>query len=189
MTLLELAKAPAGPASAAVMVNDGNVQRSMVTGLTVTFDVAVNLASDALTLLNRRTQAVFTPLIANPSGDGKNWVLTFSGTGITGGSLPDGAYRLSVKASSVHDVYGQALSGGDRTLKFHRLFGDINGDRQVTSTDLIAYRASLNQPANYLWYLDYDGVNGIDGNDYMQFRRRMMAGLLLEVPLARQDLG
>ena len=35
------------------------------------------------------------------------------------------------------------LMGTDRTVTFHRMYGDINGDRAVNNTDLAAFRSTF----------------------------------------------
>ena len=170
------AAASAPALTGSVKVNDGTAQRSMVTSLTFTTSVPATLGSDALTLsLHSGGPVGFTVTPSNPSGDGKTYVLSFSGSGVVGSSLPDGIYDLKVKASSVTDGFGQSLSGGDQTLTLHRLYGDADGNKSVNSLDNFKLRStfglSLGAPA-YLWYFDYDGNNSVNSLDNFQFRSR-----------------
>lgn len=169
---------PHPPSTVNFQINDGSIQRSKINSLIVTFDRPVMLASDAFTLL-RRGGTVFVPDIAPASGYATTFTLTFSGLGIIGGSLPDGAYTLTIKAPSAVDAFSQSLIGTNRTYKFHRLFGDVNGDRIVNNTDLAVFKSALNSAANYLWYLNYDGLGSIINKaDYLQFRSRLVKPLL-----------
>jgi hypothetical protein len=123
-----------------IRVNDGDAQRTTVTGLTVTFDRAVGLDAGAVVLAGRNgAGAGVTAAAANPSGDGRTYVLSFGGGGTTGGALPTGVYDLTVRAAGVHPAgtpAGGAGMAADVTFTFHRLFGDINGDRAVNAGDI-----------------------------------------------------
>lgn len=163
---------PPAPTTVNFMVNDGSAQRSMIGSLTLSFDQAVVLASDAIALTARGRSGT-VPLVISTSADARTFLITFTSP------LSDGAYTLMVKGSSVADPYGQLLIGGDRIFKFHRLFGDINGDRVVNSTDAAVFKLALNNPINYVWYLDYDGSGSpIDSIDYQQMRLRMIKPLI-----------
>jgi hypothetical protein len=103
--------------------------------------------------------------------------LTFSGSGIINRSLADGDYVLTVRAGQVQDAAGNALAS-DSVTRFHRLFGDVDGDGHVTAADLLAWRTALNQTSSsshYAWYLDFDGINGDDRNDYNQATARYLS--------------
>jgi hypothetical protein len=90
-----------------LVVNNGSPQRSMVDSLTVIFPSAVTLSSGAITLYNTTASRSESISCSNPSGDGKTWLVTFTGSDIYGGSLPNGVYDLTVYAS---DVSGISLS-------------------------------------------------------------------------------
>lgn len=169
---------PPPPMSASLQVNDGSAQRSMVTGLGLTFDQPVGLAGDGVTLLSRSQPSAAT-LNMNPSSGYTNLhTFSFSGTGVIGRSLPDGAYMLSINAAAVVDAFGQSPAV-DLVFRFHRLFGDVNGDRIVNSRDLKVFKAALNQPANSYAYFDYYGTGTtIDNADYLQLRKRLVKPLL-----------
>lgn len=166
---------PAAPASVGFAVSGGSAQRSMVTGVTVTFDKPVSLAAGAITLTLRNGTSTFATTITNPSADGRSYLLSFSGSSILGGSLPDGIYDLRVAASLVQDARGQSLSGGDRLFSFHRLFGDSNGDRRVNLVDYRAMRVTLGRSGGHALFnsaFDVDGNGTISVLDLAQFRRR-----------------
>src|SRR5262249_58731938 len=109
-------------------------------------------------------------------------VLTSNGAGIVGGSLADGHYTLTIDGSKITDSLGQAVdadgdgfAGGVRTDSFHRLFGDVNGDDAIDSSDVV-YSAHHNGThlgdTDYLWWLDYDGDGTINGQDHREVAHR-----------------
>lgn len=161
------------PTVSSVMINDGNVQRSMVNTVTVTFSEAVTLAGGALQILTSTGAAVpgITVQLTNPGGDGIHWQLAF------GASLPDGAYKVKATAAGVADLAGNHLAA-NFSQKYHRLFGDTDGDRDVDAADLARMKLALSNPANYVWWLDYNGDSLINSSDYAQFRKRLLKRLL-----------
>jgi hypothetical protein len=107
--------------------------------------------------------------------------LTFSGGLTEFGSLVDGNYRLTILASQVSgngqplDGDANGVAGGDFTLDFFRLFGDVNGDKAVDGLDLTMFRnafGSVQGNAAYVPFLDFNGDGAIDGADLTQFRNR-----------------
>jgi hypothetical protein len=172
-----------------VVVNDGSAQRSMVTSITVTFSMQVDIAPGAFTLA--QTNAGSTSDVSGLlhvstalTGDGRTVAtLTFAGRGILGDSLADGRYALTIHSNLVTDHQlgapldgdSNGLVGGDRVDHFFRLFGDTNGDGKVDNVDrtafLVAYRSRRNM-ANYRGYLDINGDGVIDSIDYYQFLMR-----------------
>ena len=83
---------------------------------------------------------------------------------------------MTLHSSTVHDSLDQPLSGGDVVLNFHRLFGDSDGDGDVDSTDLAAFRAAFLLRAGQAGYracFDFNGDGVIDMTDYGQFRLRL----------------
>ncbi|HEV7298428.1 MAG TPA: proprotein convertase P-domain-containing protein [Tepidisphaeraceae bacterium] len=171
----------AAPAVQSITVNGGGgtaaaAQRSMVTSVTYVFSTAVAPAAGAFSLTRRADGLSVALTVANPSGDGKMWVLTFAGgSGIIAGSLADGVYDVSVNAAQVRDAYGQLLSGGGRSLAFHRLFGDQDGDRDVDGVDSLRFRQSQGSTtgdATYRPWFDFDADGDIDGVDSLRFRQR-----------------
>jgi hypothetical protein len=154
-----------------IQVNDGSAQRSRITRLTVTFNKVISLDSGALTLAGFAGQ--LTSAVDN-SGGQSTVTLTFDGLGTEFGSLADGNYTLTVTGAYVHDAAGNQLSG-NASLNFHRLFGDINGDKAVNGLDLTAFRnafGTVSTDANYLSFLDFNGDGAINGADLIQFRNR-----------------
>jgi hypothetical protein len=171
------------PVARGVTVNDGSAQRSMVNSLTVTFSTVVHLDPGAFDLV-RQEGGVFDLSIAETVVSGHTVdTITFVGAGISGGSLPDGHYTLTIRGGRIHDDFGQALDGAatgaegsDRTDTFFRLFGDSNGDGHVDFRDLLSFFGTLGKRAGdpgYLWYFDYSGDGRVDFGDLMQVLSRL----------------
>ena len=160
-----------------IQINNGAAQRSMVTTVDLTFNQPISFASGTMSVIRRGGSAV--DLTATPSADQTNYTLTFSGAGITAGSLVDGIYDFLANVSNLRDVFGLLPVGThtdkNPTLAFHRLFGDSDGDKDVDSVDSLRFRQSqgsvLGQPA-YQWYFDFDGDSDIDSVDSLHFRNR-----------------
>jgi hypothetical protein len=120
------------PTVAAVIANDGSVQRSEVRSLSVTFSGPVTFAGGnaaaAFQLLHVQTNTNIANLQATTStnSSGQTVVtLTFTTTGnaaadidpvsATGGAAPslaDGRYQLTILSANVTGAYGPALAGG-----------------------------------------------------------------------------
>ena len=162
---------------AAVAVNDGSAQRSMVTSLTVAFDGPVTVDVGAFELAGPAGPVELT--VNTSVVDGRTVaVLTFSGPDVLGGSLADGSYSLTIRGDRVRDRWGRALdgdadgsAGGDRADAFHRLFGDADGNGDVDWVDRDAFRA-VYEAAGYRWYFDFDADGDVDGHDNGEFSRQ-----------------
>ena len=59
-----------------------------------------------------------------PQPDGETYIITFSGPGVIGGSLPDGNYTLITLHKKVHVLSGPPMTANDVNT-FVRLFGDV----------------------------------------------------------------
>jgi ELWxxDGT repeat protein len=130
--------APAAPpAVEEVVVNDGSVQRSQVTSLTVSFSTEVSLDEGALEVRRQDGSLVPISLATSVVGGKTVVVITFTGPGLSAGSLPDGHYTLTVHHDLIHDGAGQALVE-DASLAFFRLYGDVDGDGDLDDQDLQA---------------------------------------------------
>jgi hypothetical protein len=174
--------ASAPPKVVSFMINDGNVQRSMINSLTITFSTVVTLSSGAIEV--DKTGGGAEGVVVNSSVvNGQTVaVVTFTGADIIGGSLGDGRYTLIIHAALVHSADGQTLdgtgsgtAGSDHIEQFFRLFGDVNGDGKVDTLDLAFMRHAFGShrgDANYLWFLDYNQDGVIDSTDYNQFKLR-----------------
>ncbi|MBX7103178.1 MAG: M60 family metallopeptidase [Gemmataceae bacterium] len=174
------ALAPVGVAS--VAINDGSSQRSRVTSLTVTFGGIVTLPANTATAFALAGPGGAVPLSVDTTGSTSTQSgarLTFSGAGVEAGSLADGRYTLTVLGDSIFDGIGARIDadgngqpGGVRTLEFHRLYGDTNGDATVNSADFLAFRLAF--LSNNVAF-DWDGDGTVSANDLLQFRLRFLA--------------
>lgn len=170
------------PTLTSAVINDGAAQRSMVRKLTVTFSEPVNLSAGAVTVRLSTGQAVSrtTINVTNPTYDGQTYLLTFLGTGALGGSLPDGIFDLKITASGARDLGSNALEA-DYSYRFHRLFGDNNGDRAVNFLDYTRLRLTLGRSTGQTSFndtFDYDKSGIVTLTDLTQFRRRLGRRLL-----------
>jgi len=158
------------PQVSAFSVNDGSLQRSMVTSLTVTFSSQVTLDQGAFTLV--------------PQGGGTPVALSFTtavnnsqtvATITFGGSLADGRYVLTTVASQVRDLASSIAMTADRQDSLYRFFGDVNGDSAVNGLDLAEFRTAFGTSSggpNYRAYLDVNGDGAVNGLDLAEFRTR-----------------
>ena len=165
---------PDAPVLTSSIINDGSTQRSMVNSLTVVFSSAVTLEAGAITISSYHSNQVLTLNITNPTGDGRTYLIRFAGISVVGGSLADGIYDVTVHGSRVRDQFNQTM-GEDSSVRFHRLFGDTDGDRDVDQTDLSRMKQSLGSVLGdkaYVWWLDYNADGAISGGDLVQFMQR-----------------
>jgi hypothetical protein len=164
-------------------VNDGAIQRSRVTSLTVSFNTLVNFSgavASAFTLTRAGGGAVAFSASATVIAGGTVVTLdNFSGSEIEFGSLRDGRYTLTALASQISNTAGQLNSGTNFTFGdaqgLFRFFGDVNGDQTVNGFDLGFFRNAFGTQtgdSNYLSYLDLNGDGVINGFDLGQFRNR-----------------
>lgn len=155
---------------ASFVVNDGALQRSMVTSVKVTFNRPVTsvTAADFDLLIQSGLSGPYgaSGVSLNPvlAPDGLSATITFS-TGLPYGSLQDGRYKLAVKVEDLNHL----------TADFYRLFGDSNNDAEINAVDLDAFRTVLGKVSsgpNYPWYFDFNNDGRIDASDYNQVRSR-----------------
>ncbi len=183
-----LASATGGTASdpSATTALSGN-QRSMVESITYTFGTAVTLGSGAFSIAlhpditvnstpNQTAGTLPTLSWASPDG-GTTWVVTFSGSGVSHGSIADGVYDITLNGMWVTSNSTGVTMVSTRTDTFFRLFGDSNGDAKVDSTDSTAYSGTSgvsNGSAGYLAYFDSndDGTVDASGTDDTAFGTR-----------------
>jgi hypothetical protein len=169
------------PQVSQVRINDGAAQRSRVTSITVTFDTQVTFAgavANAFTL--RRDGGKAVAFAASASVIGGVTVVTlsnFTGAETQFGSLADGRFTLAVLALQV-STNGQQMAGnyifGDAQGLF-RMFGDVNGDRQVDGADFGGFSSTFGLTTGqtgFLWYFDVNGDGQIDGFDFGHFSGR-----------------
>ena len=92
----------------------------------------------------------------------------------TFGSLIDGDYTLTVLAAQVQDIAQNAMAV-NATNTFHRLFGDLNGDRFVDGTDGAQFGGAFGLQlgdGGFLALFDFNNDGFIDGTDGAQFGAR-----------------
>jgi len=167
------------PGVADFKVNDGAVQRSRVTSLTVTFSTLVTLGGGTpeqafqLQRTGPGTPVDNVGLIVDLSGSTPTQTIakiTFAGPLTqSGGTLIDGAYTLTVFAAAVLDG-GNTPMAADVTENLHRLFGDSDGDRDVDAQDFVAFRGAFGGTSNLA--MDSDGDGDVDAADFVAFRAR-----------------
>jgi glucose/arabinose dehydrogenase len=161
------------PSVASVQIDDGTAQRSQVRHLVVTFGSLVNFGDGAFVLtdlLEASVPNVTVGLHAEEIGGVTHATLTFSGSAVVNGSLPDGRFRLTIVAGHVTAQQSPfSPMSGNYVVEFHRLFGDSNGDAVVSAVDLNAFRlAYATGPSIF----DFDGDGATSAFDFNQFRLR-----------------
>lgn len=181
---------PTGPVVQLTQVDDGSAQRSLLRTFTLKFDHPVALVPGAFSLVRLNTggsgandNSAPTDLSAglawsNPSSDGETWIVSFAGeSDAQAGSLSDGIYTLTLHAALVHDIAQNQLVGGDQSFTFHRLFGDIDGNKTVNNLDYLKFRKAYGSlktnPATMLSYnpnFDYDNNGIINNLDYLHLK-------------------
>jgi predicted outer membrane repeat protein len=169
-----------------ILINNGDVQRSLVTSIKVTFSEAVMFPAGIANAFVVERIALGGPL-GNVAFDalqtGSDVVITFKSGGTVdvdpGKSLPDGQYKLTIVADNVVGVGGKLDGNGDmmaqgsptddKIATFHRLFGDANGDGAVTATDFNVFRLAYGGGPSIF---DFDNDGNTSASDFNQFRLR-----------------
>jgi len=95
-----------------------------------------------------------------------------------GGSLPDGQYEFTIADDQVLGGEGAFDNDGSMPFvsRFHRFFGDHDGDGDVDATDALSFRSVLLGLIPYDSAFDYDGGGVTDALDFLQFRNRYLLG-------------
>src|SRR5262249_25462350 len=163
------------PQVAGIVVNDGTVQRSRVTSVTVNFDVPITLPSppESAFHLARQSDNGAVGLIASLAGGTKTTTvtLTFTGSLTEFDSLADGRYTLTFLANQLQgaggylDGDGNGVGGDDYVVvgapgvgpNLFRLFGDSNGDGDTDASDFLAFRDTILFVYNPAFDFDGDG--------------------------------
>lgn len=168
------------------VVVDGNnpalagAQRSMVNSIVYSFNQAVTLATaNAFSIALHASQTGTLPTLnwaaisPDASGASTQWVVTFSGAGVTGGSIGDGVYDITLNVAAVTSESNPAASVTPRaTDTFYRLYGDAQGTGKVNTSDYGAFLTTFglkSSAAGYLAYFADDGSGKIDTSDYGAF--------------------
>jgi len=168
------------PPTATVQINSGQLQRSMVREVAVTFSESVNFPDGLAAAIRLRRTGPGMPI-----GDVN---LAFAQMGNTvasifndptyseNGSLIDGNYEFTLVAAKINGVGGlldgnvNGAGGDDQSVIFHRLFGDGDGDRSVTSSDFALFRQTFGVPMNLAFDANNDG--NVSSDDFAEFRKR-----------------
>jgi Bacterial Ig-like domain (group 3)/Beta-propeller repeat len=184
-----------GPAVSAAVINQNisalynaagqpfsGAQRSMVNDIVYTFSEPVNILSpaDDPTVFTIAVASGWTGTVPTPSwapvaaSNNTQWAITFSGNGVTGGSIANGAYTItisepsSITAESDGLALSLATSGIDSaTQSFFRLFGDINGDEFVNAADNVKFKQGL---TTYNAAFDYSQDGFVNAADNVKFK-------------------
>ena len=156
------------PKVASVVINGGAAQRSMVTTIDVTFDSAVTLAAGVFELKPDTAGTAAPQLtIATKLVAGKTVAtLTFAGPGVVGGSLADGTFHFTVHGDKVK--LGTTAMATDSTTTLHRLFGDLDGDRNYDRASRWMLHERLGATrgqTRYMAEFDFDGDGVIGASD------------------------
>jgi hypothetical protein len=165
------------PGVQGVNIGDGTDQRSSIRLFQVIFDRVVTFANNdpAAAFVITGPNGTVTPTVDLSLSTPQQTVvrLTFSGNGTQWGSLMDGNYTARVVAANIST--GGINMAADHVTNFHRLFGDVNGDKQVDGFDFSAFSGAYNtttgNPA-YRASLDVNGDGVIDGFDFSHFSGR-----------------
>jgi hypothetical protein len=175
-------------ASVEVIVNEGELQRSMVQEIEVVFTGDVQIGGSAFSLAMRGGSNVavsFSTAVAN----GKTIAtLSFFGANTeSSGSLVDGNYELSINGGDIVDSLGNnfdvdedgtaggtAIFGDEEQDFMYRLFGDIERNRTVNIFDLLGFRQTcLLMTGDASFNAGFDSI--VDGRinifDLLRFRQ------------------
>ena len=154
----------------------------MVTSLTLGFNEPVNFNTAKAMIARTDGSTSNVPALNFSTTDGgMTYTVTFSGGGVSSGSVADGVYQLTVAAGAVTNLAGSPLAA-NIGLNFLRLFGDITGDGNVNNSDLIQMRSAFSTStgnAGFQSALDYNADGHVNNSDLIQFRSRFGESLSL----------
>ena len=175
-----------------VVVNDGDPQRSMITEVNVRFNSIVAIGASAFAIINRDSGTSIATSFTTSEVGGKTvaTIRFLDGASVEsrpiGNSLADGNYQLTIDAAQVSingmllDGDGDGTAGGNHVYgdadvdNFYRLYGDVDGDWEISLIDLydamVPSYGSLDGDETYRSYLDADGdseITLLDLYDYM----------------------
>jgi Dockerin type I domain len=161
-------------------------QRSMVNDIVYTFSQPVDILSPGadpnvftIAVASGWTGNVPTLTWASVAGSGNTqWAVTFSGGTVTGGSIANGAYTItvndpnSITAESDGTVLSLTDTGiGGATQSFYRLFGDINGDEFVNASDNAKFKQAL---TTYNAAFDFSQDGFVNASDNAKFKNDLV---------------
>ncbi len=123
------------------------------------------------------------PTVSYSSPDGGlTWIVTYTGTGVAGGSIASGVYNLTLNPSAVTFLNsGATLALNNRgTDTFFREYGDITGDGVVNNSDNLQFKKTYldsTGSTTYLAALDYNGDGTVNNTDNLQFKKNYLVSL------------
>ena len=171
-------------------INDGNVQRSFVTNVSLTFEGPIVITSGAFVVTSRATGL---PVVTNYESTinelGQTMVTLNFVDATTRGqvALNDGYYELAVDGTKIrrgtaqldanHDgVAGDTYRfGAVEADRFYSLFGDVDGDAVVGVVEFGKFRNAFGKQAEdpgYSLMFDYNFNGAISIDDFGRFRDR-----------------
>jgi hypothetical protein len=124
-------------------------------------------------------------VLAAPTSDngGYTWVWVFVDGGAvnpfvhSSGSLVDGIYTADVDPTKVNALAGGTAMAAAASLTFHRLFGDVDGNKAVNNADFGLFRNSFGKSsgdAGFNRAFDFDNNGVVNNADFGQFRNRFL---------------
>jgi hypothetical protein len=173
---------------AVVRIDDGTRQRSGIRSILLTFNTLVHLPPGGVHLVGP-LGAVNLLIDTSPSTTPQTIArVTFAGPGVTAAGLVNGNYRLTIESELVTNFNLEEFDGNndglpfpDGVYDFHRLYGDMDGDRDTDAIDFGAFRRAFGTSEGVPLYrecLDGDGDGDIDAQDFNLFRLHFGVTLL-----------
>jgi hypothetical protein len=165
-----------------VEINDGAPQRSMIESISITFSQIVVIDPGAFVLSRPRRGRRPPHINVSIAAERERTVarLTFSGSHVIAGSLPNSDYTLIIRSDRVHGLAGGALDGdgdgfpgGDYVMRFRRRFGDADGDGDVDGGEMRRFRSSIHAregTARYVRCFDFNGDGHVGWPDLRRIR-------------------
>ncbi|MEO1526495.1 MAG: GEVED domain-containing protein [Planctomycetota bacterium] len=169
-----------------ISVNDGEVQRSSVTSVEVTFSGIATASPAAFAVTNRVDASAVGTDVQFSEVDGKTIAtITFlDGANVvtrpSGNSLIDGNFQLTIDANAINELENSVDFGTVAADLFYRFYGDSDGDRDTDGQDYGRFAGALFKPPtdpDFDPMFDFDGDDDIDGQDYGQFSSRLFDDL------------
>jgi hypothetical protein len=152
-------------------------QRSMVDSIVYVFNQAVTVASGGFTIAvhSGGNAGGTAPTLAFASPDGGiTWVVTFTGSGVNGNSIANGAYDITLDHTKITANSGGGSLATSDTETFYSLYGDTvgNGHMRVNGTDVATLNGTFGLRSNqsgFLAYLDSNDDGRVNGTDLAAF--------------------